>query len=348
MTPLASLVLSFIFLASPVHANVLVSDAFTYPDGLITNEWAFYNPNDARAVKNPVWDVTSGSLFASGGQGWSGAPDNLAPDATSSAGNNSAVLRFVTKRADMRDVIVSFTLTHMGFSSTSTTPPVDWDGVHVFLRYQDENNLYALTVNRRDGKVLIKKKIGGVYYQLGSYAAYVIPPGVPQKIRVEALDKPDASVGFKITIDGVDRFTAADAAVGGPVFGAGRAGLRGDNSNFKLDDFLAQDTTVVVAPPPPPPPPSDTTPPAIRITAPADGSRVFGSVRLAADASDNVGVAGVTFAVDGVTVGAEDTTAPYEVYWQTPSDHGWHTVTATARDAAGNRGGANARVRVQR
>ena len=58
---------------------------------------------------------------------------------------------------------------------------------------------------------------------------------------------------------------------------------------------------------------------------------------LTASASDNVGVAGVQFFVDGTADGAEDTTAPYAVPWDTqPVANGTHTITAQARDAVGN------------
>ena len=55
-------------------------------------------------------------------------------------------------------------------------------------------------------------------------------------------------------------------------------------------------------------PPPDTTPPPSRLPA-AAGATVSSSVTLAADANDNVTVAGVQFRVDGVNVGSEDTAA---------------------------------------
>ncbi|HKA39260.1 MAG TPA: Ig-like domain-containing protein, partial [Burkholderiales bacterium] len=62
-----------------------------------------------------------------------------------------------------------------------------------------------------------------------------------------------------------------------------------------------------------------------------------GTITLAASASDNVGVAGVRFRIDGVNLGAEDTSAPYSISWNTTGvANGSHTVTAVARDAAGN------------
>ena len=73
------------------------------------------------------------------------------------------------------------------------------------------------------------------------------------------------------------------------------------------------------------------------LTAPANGATVSGTVTLDATASDNVGVAGVQFLLDGTLLGAEDTTSPYSVSWNTTTaTNGTHTLTARARDAAGN------------
>lgn len=86
------------------------------------------------------------------------------------------------------------------------------------------------------------------------------------------------------------------------------------------------------------PPPSDTTPPTVAITAPANNATVAGSnVTVSANASDNVGVVGVQFKLDGANLGAEDTAAPFAINWDTTStSNGSHTLTAVARDAAGN------------
>jgi len=81
----------------------------------------------------------------------------------------------------------------------------------------------------------------------------------------------------------------------------------------------------------------DNTPPAVSITAPANGASVRGTVTVKASASDNRGVAGVQFRLDGADAGAEDTAAPYEIAWDTTTAaEGSHTLTAVARDAAGN------------
>jgi Concanavalin A-like lectin/glucanases superfamily/Bacterial Ig domain len=81
----------------------------------------------------------------------------------------------------------------------------------------------------------------------------------------------------------------------------------------------------------------DTTPPNISIASPVSGSTVFGTVTVAALASDNVGVTGVRFMADEGTIGEEDTTEPYGVSWNTIGiPNGLHTLTSVARDAAGN------------
>ena len=82
----------------------------------------------------------------------------------------------------------------------------------------------------------------------------------------------------------------------------------------------------------------DTTFPTVTITAPAASSTVSGAaVTVSATATDNVGVVGVQFLVDGETVQAEDTTSPYSIAWNSQTvQNGTHTISARARDAAGN------------
>jgi len=94
---------------------------------------------------------------------------------------------------------------------------------------------------------------------------------------------------------------------------------------------------------------ADTTPPSVSITAPSGGATVSGTVNVTANATDNGSVAGVQFKLDGSNLGAEDTIAPYSVSWDTfSSGNGPHTLSAVARDAAGNAASAgNVSVTVQ-
>ena len=82
---------------------------------------------------------------------------------------------------------------------------------------------------------------------------------------------------------------------------------------------------------------ADTTAPSVAITTPTSAATVSGTVSVAANASDDVGVVGVQFLLDGNPLGAEDTTSPYNVFWDTTTaTNGSHALTARARDAAGN------------
>jgi len=82
---------------------------------------------------------------------------------------------------------------------------------------------------------------------------------------------------------------------------------------------------------------TDTTPPAVAITSPAASATVSSTTTVSATASDNVGVVGVQFLLDGAPLGAEDASATYAVSWDTSSAvDGVHTLTARARDVVGN------------
>src|SRR6266850_4810670 len=81
----------------------------------------------------------------------------------------------------------------------------------------------------------------------------------------------------------------------------------------------------------------DTIPPTVAIVSPPSGATLCGTVPIIASASDNVGVVGVQFKYDGINMGAEVTTAPYAVpAYTTAVANGSYTLTAVARDAAGN------------
>ncbi len=81
---------------------------------------------------------------------------------------------------------------------------------------------------------------------------------------------------------------------------------------------------------------SDTTLPTASITAPAAGT-VTGTVAVSATGSDNVGVTGMTLAIDGATV-STSTSGSVSYSWNTTGlvAGSSHTITATARDACGN------------
>ncbi|MEJ8820088.1 Ig-like domain-containing protein [Lacibacter sp. H407] len=83
---------------------------------------------------------------------------------------------------------------------------------------------------------------------------------------------------------------------------------------------------------------ADITPPAAKITSPGNSATASGTITIATEATDNIGIASVKLMVDGV---AKDSlkAAPYNFSWNASSvADGTHTLTAVARDAAGNTG----------
>src|SRR5688500_1556576 len=82
---------------------------------------------------------------------------------------------------------------------------------------------------------------------------------------------------------------------------------------------------------------NDITAPTVSISSPASGATVSGTITVTASAADDTAVTGVQFFLDGVA-GSDVTTAPYSAPWNTTTaTNGSHTLTAVARDAAGNR-----------
>ena len=107
------------------------------------------------------------------------------------------------------------------------------------------------------------------------------------------------------------------------------ANSTGGTPFFNADENAANRPQLVLS--------TDGTAPTVAITAPANGATVTGSVAVSANASDNVGVVGVQFKLDGANLGTEDTASPYQIAWNTgTATPGSHTLTAVARDAAGN------------
>ena len=107
------------------------------------------------------------------------------------------------------------------------------------------------------------------------------------------------------------------------------------SGNNSTQSIAATATTLLAA---------DVTAPIVSLSAPSTGATVSGTVTVSAIASDPTvtgystsGVAGVQFKLDGVNLGVEDTIAPYAISWNTTTvTNGSHTLTAVARDAAGD------------
>jgi hypothetical protein len=85
--------------------------------------------------------------------------------------------------------------------------------------------------------------------------------------------------------------------------------------------------------------------PVVALTAPGDGATVSGTVRLAADASDDVALAGVDFYIDGRHLAPTRTAAPFTADLDAvPLANGEHTVRVVATDWEWSQSSHQARV----
>jgi hypothetical protein len=339
----------------------LFSDAFSAPDGLITNEYAYWNPHDGAAHRSADWEMDSGSLFARAGAGWTGVvTDSCDPDRDSATCTNSGVFRLNTRRRDFAAVRVDMRVRANAFddrdeSADPDTPAVDWDGVHIWLHYVDEYELYYASVDRRDGAVVIKKKCrggadnGGTYYELASAPGFPVPMGAWQHVGASIQTNADQTVTIKLYREGQELIAATDTGVGcAAITGPGAVGVRGDNLDFDLDDFTVSALAPGLAAPPDPTPaptpdpvigepPASPTPPAPPQPQPARPqpqptqpstpvsqtprvtlrtAKAFrSSLVLRAGASDDRGVRQVRFYLDGRRV-ATDRRRPFRVTYR--------------------------------
>ncbi len=142
-------------------------------------------------------------------------------------------------------------------------PPRAWDGVKIWLhaRHTDGGVLgapmpgspagYTAEVSLRDGRIYVQKKVagrwaGGNYVQGGTYfllcsAPVSRPPRIGKWERVGgvARDNPDGSVTIQVIRDGEVALEVTDHGERGgpPLSGPGRIGIRGDNTDFQIDNL---------------------------------------------------------------------------------------------------------------
>jgi hypothetical protein len=225
-------------------SSVLVADDFSGRDRLITDEHAY---RDKGVPRSPIWTQTSGSFFVHDQHGWTGEPDGGSRDKRTPNATGSAIFRLVSKRKDVGNAEVAFRMNIQKLVTSTRTPDErNFDGVHVMLRYASPQQLYAASVDRRDGSVLVRKKVpggpdpanGGTWMDVGQRATDPIMFGRWRHFDVRVRNQPDGSVTFRISIDGKTVTTARDDGVGGlaPYTTPGRMGFRMDNADVLIDD----------------------------------------------------------------------------------------------------------------
>ena len=246
-------------------SNTLFQDTFTGADGLITNEYAHWNSD---GINSPDWDVTSGSLFRQSNAAWTGLPDLLASNKYSSDHTDSDVFRLNTFRTFAGNIKVSLALKNNSdiHDSNCSVNDTCWHGVHIWLRHLTQYDLYAISLNRADNKVAIKRKVpcgnenAGFYKDLSSPVTHAWSVGTWQHYSVTIQTNSNGSVTIKVYDDDSNpntpflqatdaggtnpSWTSGCATPGSyptaqypPINAAGSVGVRGDFDNFNFDDF---------------------------------------------------------------------------------------------------------------
>lgn len=215
-----------------------VSDSFDQRTGLITNEYAFHHPDEKEAHESDRWWVTSGSLFARDGSGYSGVPDRKSVDPKSSQGNNSAAFRMISRNDGYEDTEVRLRFTPLAWAPGGASN--DWSGFHVFARYKSETQLYVASAMRSSKTVAIKKKTSGGPSNDGTYQTLAEAPLVVHMdkthdvvLRVTGADH----VTLALEVNGVVVLNATDST---NAINSGRIGVRADDLEFSIDSIVAR------------------------------------------------------------------------------------------------------------
>lgn len=247
-----------------VSSNTLFQDSFTGADGLTTNEYAHWNSD---GILSPDWDMTSGTLFRQSNTGWTGLPDSPdAPNKFSSDRTNSDVFRLTTLRSFAGNIKVSLALKNNNIQNPNCgASNTCWHGVHIWLRHLTQYDIYYVSVNRADNKVVIKRKVpcgpsnGGFYKELAQVTR-AWTTGTWQHFSATIKTNGDGSVTIKVYDAAVNPNSPFLQATDGggtntswttgcvtpgsyptsqypPITDAGSVGVRGDFVNFNIDDF---------------------------------------------------------------------------------------------------------------
>jgi hypothetical protein len=225
--------------SAPASSVVLFADSFTGPPGLITNEYAAHHPADVRSRISPGWVVTSGSLFRTGGVATDGAIDRGTVDPGSTGPTDSAVFRAYTRAWFEPSYSIRF--------DARIAPPVRpsgpaWDGFHVIVCARSPASAYYVSVARRDGRSVVKRKTaggpiaGGTYRAISPYRPFAFPEDRFEPVRIDVTRNGDESVSIDLYVAGRLVVSATDESAAAYA-GAGRIGLRADWTQVWIRDL---------------------------------------------------------------------------------------------------------------
>lgn len=186
-------------LSETTISQPLFSDDFERPGGLIAVE-------GRNGQQDPLgkWKVTSGSLYTKNAQGYTRDP----------------VFRVVTRQSNFRNFALSADMlkTKLGIDA--------WDGLQLFFRYNDPDNLYAAGL-RNDNSIHLKKKVKGTYTTLA--IAPVNSNKLYYRYNLKVLAAGDH---IEVFVDGQKYIDVRDSS-----FQTGRVGIRTDNIEAYFDNF---------------------------------------------------------------------------------------------------------------
>lgn len=218
------------------------------------------------ASESDTWWLSSGARFVIGG-GVAGTIQGESPKDyyreryalrnprdTDGGRYPQNLFRIVTRESWSGDVMHELAFRVTDYRLSDSPQRYAPNGVLLFSRYTDEDNLYYAGI-RVDGHAVVKKKSNGVYYTLverevfeGDYDREGDPNLLPTDrwigMRAVTADEPDGSVSVALYLDrentGDWQLVAKgiDAGVGGEPFReSGRTGIRTDFMDVEFDDY---------------------------------------------------------------------------------------------------------------
>jgi hypothetical protein len=231
--------------------TTLFSESFNGQDRIFTNAASFYSKSCPYV--SPNWEMTSGTVLIRNGIGYSGIPTSeTTSTCNSQSATNSAVFRLNTIRQDFSNVRVGldYDIVKHGGANAPQNP---FDGVHIWLGYQDEYDLYAATIFRWDRTFVTKKKVatskvnckatsnGGCYSNISPEikSSTVMTTNTWHHAEIVYSSNPsNLIVTIQTFIDGQLIDTGIDNHVTSSSFPVGALGIRGDDTEFYFKNFI--------------------------------------------------------------------------------------------------------------
>jgi hypothetical protein len=316
------------------------------------------------AVQDTIARTIQGDL--SQGDQWFASYKNANPTDTDGGLHPQNIFRLVAKNVwgDARqELYYRFDTFNLSASPNRNAT----NGMFMMQRYKDAYNLYYTGI-RVDGSVIVKKKIAGVYYTMGSARVFdgtynrdtnptLLPINQWMGFRTETVNTTTGGVTINVYTDATAAgiwtlalsVTDDGTQYGGPAFTTvGYSGLRTDFADVSMRGYTITDLTPTTSADFPAPLPPTTigdyvdtpalTLPVITIAKPTNNGSYSKrkSISITTTASDPEGVTTITIAIDGRILKTCTGTA------LTSCSTGWnaknallgsHTITVAATDA---------------